>query len=45
MIFYRNKSGNILITFYLNERQTKLISLPGGPYYNWEDVKELFKTF
>ena len=45
MIFYRNKAGEILVSFYLNERQTKLISLPGGPYYKWEDVKELFKAF
>lgn len=45
MIFYRNKSGDVLVKFYLNERETSLISLPGGPYYRWDDVKALFTTF
>jgi hypothetical protein len=45
MIFYRNKAGDVLVKFYLNERETPLISLPGGPYYRWEDVKALFKSF
>jgi len=45
MIFYRNKAGDVLVKFYLNERETSLISLPGGPYYRWEDVKALFTTF
>ena len=45
MVFFRGKAGDVLVKFYLNERETSLISLPGGPYYRWEDVKELFKTF
>ncbi|MBR4826282.1 MAG: hypothetical protein IKZ91_00155 [Bacteroidales bacterium] len=44
MIFYRNKAGDVLVKFYINERETSLITLPGGPYYKWEDVKEAFKT-
>ena len=44
MIFYRNKAGEVLVKFYINERETTLTTLPGGPYYKWEDVKESFKT-
>ena len=43
MIFYRNKSNDVLVKFYINERETTLLTLPGGPYYRWEDVKEAFK--
>ena len=39
MIFYRNKSGEVLVKFFLNEQETTLLTLPGGPYYRWEDVK------
>ena len=45
MVFYKNRQNDVLVKFYLNERETPLISLPGGPYYKWEDVKALFKTF
>ena len=44
IIFYRNRKGDVLVKFYINERETSLITLPGGPYYKWEDVKEAFKT-
>ena len=44
MVFYRNRKGEVLVKFYINERETSLITLPGGPYYRWEDVKEAFKT-
>ena len=39
MIFYRNRDGEVLVKFYINERETNLICLEGGPYYYWEDVK------
>ena len=39
MIFYRNKAGDVLVKFYINERETNLIGLDGGPYYDWEEVK------
>jgi len=39
MVFYRNKQGDVLVKFYINERETELIGLEGGPYYYWEDVK------
>ncbi|MBR4809551.1 MAG: hypothetical protein IK031_04655 [Bacteroidales bacterium] len=43
IVFYRGKAGDVLVKFYINERETSLITLPGGPYYKWEDVKEAFK--
>ena len=39
MVFYRNKAGEVLVKFYVNEREVRLVTLPGGPYYRWEDVK------
>ena len=40
MVFYRaGKKDDILVKFYINERETTLLTLPGGPYYRWEDVK------
>ena len=44
IVFYRNRHNDILVKFYINERETSLITLPGGPYYKWDDVKEAFKT-
>jgi len=44
IIFYKNSKDDILVKFYINERETSLITLPDGPYYKWEDVKEAFKT-
>ena len=40
MIFYKNAQNDVLVKFYLNEREAKLITLEGGPYYKWEDVKK-----
>ncbi|MBO4558416.1 MAG: histidine-type phosphatase [Bacteroidales bacterium] len=45
MVFYRNKAGEVLVKFYVNERETTLTTLPGGPYYRWEDVKKEFQTY
>ena len=42
-VFYRNKAGEVLVKFYMNERETTLLSLPGGPYYPWEEVKKAFR--
>ena len=44
IVFYRGRKGDVLVKFFINERETSLITLPGGPYYKWEDVKEAFKT-
>ncbi len=43
IIFYRNRSGEVLVKFYINERETSLVTLPGGPYYKWDEVKEAFR--
>ena len=41
MIFYRNKGGDVLVKFLVNERETLLRGLEpvSGPYYRWETVK------
>lgn len=43
IIFYRNKAGETLVKCYINEREARLLTLPGGPYYRWEDVKKAFR--
>jgi hypothetical protein len=40
IVFYRNKHDNVLVKFYINERETRLLNLEGGPYYDWEEVKK-----
>jgi hypothetical protein len=44
MVFLKNKAGNVLVKFFINEREATLLSLEGGPYYNWEDVKTAWKA-
>lgn len=39
IIFFKNSKNDVLVKFYLNEREARLITLEGGPYYRWEDVK------
>ena len=39
IVFFKNSKNDILVKFYLNEREARLITLEGGPYYRWEDVK------
>ena len=42
MIFYKNKSGDVLVKFLVNEKETLLRGLEpfSGPYYKWETVKK-----
>ena len=42
MIFYRNRAGNVLVKFLVNEKETLLRGLDPveGPYYDWSVVKE-----
>ena len=42
MIFYRNRKGDVLVKFLMNEKETAIPSLTPvqGPYYRWKDVKE-----
>ena len=46
MIFYRNKSGKILVKFMYNEKETMLPALEAvsGPYYDWPAVRKHFLT-
>ena len=44
IVFYKHRKNDVLVKFFINERETYLITLPGGPYYKWDDVKEAFKT-
>ena len=39
-VFYRNKAGNILVKFFINEREATLLNMEGGPYYDWQALKE-----
>nr|MCR5519881.1 hypothetical protein [Bacteroidales bacterium] len=39
MIFYRNRKGDVLVKFYINEREARLVTLDGGPYYKWDELK------
>lgn len=41
MVFYRNRKGTVLVKILVNEKESTLSSLPGGPYYKWEDVRSL----
>lgn len=45
MVFYRNRKGNVLVKFLVNEHECSLRSLPGGPYYAWEDVRALLSQY
>ena len=43
MVFYRNRTGEVLVKCFINERETTLLNLPDGPYYRWEDVKTVWR--
>ena len=45
MVFYRNKDHDVLVKFFINERETRLLTLPDGPYYRWEDVRKKFVSY
>ena len=42
MIFYKNNSGDVLVKFLVNEKETLLRGVEpfSGPYYKWETVKK-----
>ena len=44
MVFYRNNSGKVLVKCFINERETILLGLSGGPYYVWEDLKDYLNS-
>lgn len=43
LIFYRDKKGSVLVKPLLNERETRILGLEGGPYYSWEAIKAYLK--
>lgn len=45
MIFYRNRKGSVLVKFFINEKESFLKCLPGGPYYAWEDVRGMLDKY
>ena len=44
MIFYRNKSGEVLVKMLYNEKETTIPALKtfSGPYYKWSDLRQYF---
>ncbi len=44
MVFYKNRAGDVMVKCFINERETSLLNLPGGPYYPWEEVKRVFRA-
>ena len=47
MIFYRNRSGDVLVKFLVNEQETPVRGLQPveGPYYRWSDFKATLGIF
>lgn len=43
-VFYRNRTGEVLVKFLYNEREMPLTPLQpySGPYYRWTDVRPFF---
>ena len=44
MVFYRNRTGDVLVKFLYNEHEVPLTPLQpySGPYYRWSDVRPYF---
>lgn len=47
MVFYRNRSGRVLVKFLYQEQERRLRNLESfsGPYYDWEVVKANIKGY
>ena len=43
MVFYRNRKGEVLVKFLVNEKEYVLNALPGGPYYKWKEVRQVLE--
>ena len=43
MILFRNKPGDVLVKFLLNETEVSVPGLGPGPFYKWADVRDYFK--
>ena len=44
MVFYSNRSGDVLVKFVHSGRETRIPALTPyeGPYYRWDDVRSWF---
>lgn len=46
IIFYRNSESNVLVKFLHNEHEIFLpMKSETEPYYNWESVKKIYRTY
>ena len=45
IVFFRNKSGDVLVKFMLNEREVKVpVTTDCAPFYHWKDVKDYYNS-
>ena len=44
IILYKNRKGEVLVKFLVNESEARLAGLSGGPYYQWAEVSEYLKN-
>lgn len=46
IIFFRNKKGEVIVKFLLNEQETSIPALKTdmAPFYRWSDVKNYYET-
>lgn len=46
LVFYRGKSGDILVKLLYNEQETTVPAVKAlqGPYYRWDDLKAYFQS-
>ncbi len=45
LIFFRNRKGDVLVKFLLNENEVGIpLETDRWPYYRWEDVRSYYKT-
>lgn len=43
MVFFKNKAGDVLVKFMLNERETSIpVPTDNFPFYRWEDVRKFY---
>lgn len=44
LVFFKNKKGEVLVKFLLNENEVRIpVESELAPYYHWEDVKAYYK--
>lgn len=43
MVFFRNRSGHVLVKLLFNEKETSIPALGAGPYYDWDALRTYLK--